>query len=60
MKDKCNICEGIGWLREDKDVNEDGFGKLVRCICNPEPPEEIPEPLPEPHPFLLKWQDYTD
>jgi len=63
MNNECT-CNGIGWLREDKGVNEDGFGKLVPCVCNKEALEKLqpalPEPEPELHPFLLKWQEYTD
>jgi len=60
MNEKCKVCNGVKWLWEDKSVHEEGFGKLVPCECNQEAIDRLKSPEPEIHPFLLKWQDYTD
>ena len=61
MDIKCR-CEGTGWLRNDKEVNEDGFGKLVPCECNQEAMTklQILKPVPDLHPSQLKWLEYTE
>ena len=57
---ECETCNGIGFVRVDRDVFEEGFGRLENCPqCRPEEPED-PEPDPKPRQFDLSWIDYTD
>lgn len=64
MNEKCRICEGIGWLREEKGVNDEGFGQLVPCVCNHKEIDRLeslkPAPVPELHPGQLRWIEYTE
>ena len=62
----CEVCHDIGWVREDKKVCEEGFGKLVPCECNQEGIDYLkslepqPEPIQEPHPAQMRWTEYTE
>ena len=29
----CQLCNGLGWLRQDLPVGHPEFGKLVKCDC---------------------------
>ena len=52
------ICNGAGWLREDLDVNDEDFGRLIPCECNLEELARIEaEKKPEPD---LSWAEYTE
>ena len=54
----CEICNGVGWLREDLEVFDEGFGQLVPCECNLEALAKLEEESPrEPD---LSWQEYTE
>lgn len=54
----CEICKGIGWLREELEVFDNGFGELVPCECNLEALAKIEEePQREPD---LSWTEWTD
>ena len=59
-------CKGIGWMREDKEVCDDDFGRLVPCACNHEALDWLkslepePEPLPDLSPAQLRWMEYTE
>ena len=61
MNPNCEICNDIQWVRIELDVFEEGFGRLVRCECNPGKkiiePEE-PEPIQEEMEF--GWESYTN
>lgn len=64
MNKQCAICHGTGWIREDKEVFDDDFGKLIPCECNQEAIDYLkslePEPDPEPSPAQLRWMEYTE
>ena len=58
----CEICNGAGWLREDLDVNDEEFGRLIPCECNLEElarieAERLEEEKQEPD---LRWAEYTE
>ena len=54
----CEICGGIGWLREELDVFDEGFGDLVPCECNLEALAKLEEDAPrEPD---LSWAKWTE
>lgn len=36
MADVCPLCEGLGWVRVDRQPGEPGFGTLEPCGCNEE------------------------
>ncbi len=62
-ENECPTCKGVKWLRQDLDVFDEGFGRLVRCECNPED-VIIPDPEPEDEPESIQeefgWEDYTN
>jgi hypothetical protein len=62
-KKECSKCKGIGWLRKELDVFDEGFGRLVRCECNIED-VIIQDPEPEDEPEVTQedfgWEDYTN
>lgn len=63
MEKPCLLCKGIGWLRQELDVFDEGFGRLVRCECNPEDDlilEEKELQEPDPEQLDLGWQKWTD
>ena len=61
MEKPCLLCKRIGWLRQELDVFDEGFGKLVRCECNPEIIQEPElEKEPEPTQEEFGWEDYTN
>jgi len=56
VDDNCEKCKGIGWLRKELGVFDAGFGRLVRCDCNPDLSNEIiskEKELKEPDPEQL-------
>jgi len=63
---KCSICKDVGWVREDKKVCDDDFGRLQPCECNQDAIdylknlEPAPVPVPEPSEAQLRWIDYTE
>jgi len=54
----CEICKGVGWLREDLEVFEEGFGRLAPCECNLEALAKLEEEKP-PDPDL-SWTEWTE
>ena len=61
----CEICNGAGWLREDLDVNDEDFGRLIPCECNLEELARIEAELTaleenKPPGPDLRWADYTE
>ena len=54
----CEICNDVGWLREDLEVFDKGFGRLVPCECNLEALAKLEEATPKDPD--LRWQEYTE
>ena len=53
----CEICNGVGWLREDLEVFDENFGRLVPCECNLEALAKIEKETRDPD---LRWTEYTE
>lgn len=59
MEYKCKVCKDIGKVRIDREVFDEGFGRLDPCPeCSP--PEPEPEPAEDPNRNRMDiewWQD---